>query len=688
MANETRQTEGAYFEGRWNSDVFGSIELREEAGQVRGRYTGGGGGTLTGQAIGTRLDFRWRDDSGAEGEGFLRAVSHGRTLAGLRHSDAEKELKQSLVMTRVVSTAATPPADASADMMQFKYKGYDLALQGRCEEAIVRLERALELYRQAGRDEGTSHLMRDNYKIDEAGIITRLLHCYYALGDGAWQGEYFYEKLLTRLLDAVEIRSALLRVEYLEAVNRAAPDTASQLSNYIELWRKRLLGDAARIEALEKSQDFFRKLVQFFAAHGNAEEALAASELARARAFADLLARRGEDFAQAETAPSETEGARRGPATAPPFCLEPVLRLAAQQRATLVEYFVNERQLYIWVVQPSGSLSMRAVELAQLGRPLAEVVAETRRALGACSRDAKWLEQPAPGAASLEGLRLLHQLLIEPVADLLPTEAALPVVFVPHGPLFMVPFAALLSESEYFLIEDHTPVTAPSLHVWMRLQGRARHVDVKGDDALVVGNPKMPTLRRGPDTPPEPLEDLPHALEEAKEVAKILGTAAVTGEAATKVALLHSMASRRIIHLATHGLLDDFGDDGVPGAIALAPSTDDDGLLTPSEIVRLKLAAELIVLSACNTGRGRITGDGVVGLTRAFIVAGAAGTVVSLWAVGDDSTRHLMTEFYERRRHVRGQAAALREAMLALLKRKGYEDPIHWAAFTFSGDTS
>jgi CHAT domain-containing protein len=82
------------------------------------------------------------------------------------------------------------------------------------------------------------------------------------------------------------------------------------------------------------------------------------------------------------------------------------------------------------------------------------------------------------------------------------------------------------------------------------------------------------------------------------------------------------MQKAKIIHLATHGLLDDFKGQGVPGAIALAPSGNDKGLLTSSEIFDLKLNAELVVLSACDTGRGTITGDGVIGLSRSLITAG------------------------------------------------------------------
>ncbi|MBH8562816.1 CHAT domain-containing protein [Nostoc sp. CENA67] len=104
------------------------------------------------------------------------------------------------------------------------------------------------------------------------------------------------------------------------------------------------------------------------------------------------------------------------------------------------------------------------------------------------------------------------------------------------------------------------------------------------------------------------------------------------------------MTKVRIIHLVTHGLLDDFGF-GVPGAIALAPDPtpkteqqDSNGFLTAGEIFDMKLNAELVVLSACETGQGKITGDGVIGLSRSLIAAGVPSVVVSLWSVDDKST--------------------------------------------------
>ncbi|MEM6427580.1 MAG: CHAT domain-containing protein, partial [Cyanobacteria bacterium P01_D01_bin.128] len=139
-----------------------------------------------------------------------------------------------------------------------------------------------------------------------------------------------------------------------------------------------------------------------------------------------------------------------------------------------------------------------------------------------------------------------------------------------------------------------------------------------------------------------------------------------------------------------HGLLE-YGDPQAlavrdfPGAIALAPGNGEDGLLTASEILDMDLQASLAVLSACDTGRGRITGDGVVGLSRSLITAGVLSVVVSLWAVPDSPTADLMSEFYRQLDQGQPKAQALRQAMLTTMET--HRDPRDWAAFTLIGES-
>ena len=204
--------------------------------------------------------------------------------------------------------------------------------------------------------------------------------------------------------------------------------------------------------------------------------------------------------------------------------------------------------------------------------------------------------------------------------------------------------------------------------------------------ALVVGNPTMP-LYQDPQDPQRAIQ-LPSLLgaeTEARAIAPLLHTTALTGAQGTKAAIKKQMLTAGTIHLATHGILDN--QSGLSSAIALAPDRSgipNDGLLTAEEILDMKLRANLVVLSACNTGRGRITGDGVIGLSRALITAGVPSVVVSLWSVPDAPTAALMTEFYQQLGRSSNKAQALRQAMLTTMAT--HPNPIDWAAFTLIGE--
>ena len=188
---------------------------------------------------------------------------------------------------------------------------------------------------------------------------------------------------------------------------------------------------------------------------------------------------------------------------------------------------------------------------------------------------------------------------------------------------------------------------------------------------------------------PAPLPGLPGAEREARAIAALFNTDALTGDEATETLIKQRLPSARLIHLATHGLLEygqleATGRLEVPGAMVLAADAREDGLLTAEEIFQLSLDADLVVLSACDTGLGNITGDGVIGLSRSLMTAGAPSVIVSLWAVPDAPTAALMTTFYQQLQQGQSKAQALQQAMLTTLK--DYPDPSDWSAFTLMGE--
>jgi len=146
----------------------------------------------------------------------------------------------------------------------------------------------------------------------------------------------------------------------------------------------------------------------------------------------------------------------------------------------------------------------------------------------------------------------------------------------------------------------------------------------------------------------------------------------------------------RVVHVATHGLLDAERPQFTGVVLSLVGNKDNDGFLRTDEIFNLRLGAPLVMLSACETGLGKEKrGEGVIGLTRAFMYAGAPTVGVSLWSVADKSTAELMADFYRR---LLGPASsssaslAMRAAQLGLISGKKYSAPFYWAPFVIVGD--
>jgi CHAT domain-containing protein/tetratricopeptide (TPR) repeat protein len=430
------------------------------------------------------------------------------------------------------------------------------------------------------------------------------------------------------------------------------------------------LSDANKVFIFERQAQVYRQLQQVLVIQDKFEEALEISERGRARAFVDLLASR-----QASAVDQNIES----------LTLEKIKEIAKTQNATLVEYsIVSPDRLLIWVIQPAGKIEFRWVNLTPLQTQnfsLETLVEGSRSSIGIQGRGLGLKPRDPQASRTLDQFQILYQILIAPIAELLPKNPQDRVIFIPHQSLFLVPFPALKNAQGQYLIDNHTILTAPSIQV-LDFTHRQRQ-QISGKDFLVVGNPTMPKVAPEPGKPPEPLPSLPGAEIEAKTIAQLLNTQALTGSQATKAAILPKLTNAKLVHLATHGLLDDFGSD-VPGAIALAPSGIDNGLLTASEILQLKLNAELVVLSACDTGRGRLTGDGVIGLSRSLISAGVPSVLVSLWSVPDTPTASLMSEFYRQLSQTPDKAQALRNAMIKT--KQQHPNPVNWAAFTLIGE--
>ncbi|MDB9495654.1 CHAT domain-containing protein [Spirulina major CS-329] len=421
------------------------------------------------------------------------------------------------------------------------------------------------------------------------------------------------------------------------------------------------------------STDGYRTLQQVLVAQGQPEAALVAAEAGRARALLQLLINRQAHTNQYIDVQTLT--------------LAQIKAIARREKTTLVQYsvvydapftyriaFADQNPevvtstILIWVITPDGEIHHRTVPLDQ---SLSLLVERARNRIISSDR----ANRAGPP------LQDLHRLLIDPIAPLLPTDPAARVTFIPQDMLFFVPFPALQDANGVELIDRHTILTAPSIQV-LDVARRMKERLPPRDQALVVGNPTMPPFPGGTGTTRNALAPLPGAEAEAKAIATLFQTEPLIGDQATEAEAIAGMQNARIIHLATHGLLD--ADLRYGSSLALAPTRDTDGFLTLREINQLNLKADLAVLSACDTGRGWIgLGDGVIGLSRSFIGAGAASVMVSLWAIPDQPTATLMTEFYNNLNAGQDGAKALREAMLTTRDR--YPSPSAWAAFTLTG---
>jgi CHAT domain-containing protein/tetratricopeptide (TPR) repeat protein len=459
---------------------------------------------------------------------------------------------------------------------------------------------------------------------------------------------------------------ALTTLGQTQLLNGQAAAASQSFSQAANLWEglRPGLSDSNKVSLFELQTQTYSLWQQSLVAQNQSDAALEVSERGRARAFVELFATKLR---------SSTPEIPK---------LAEIRAIAQQHRATLVQYAqASDRELYIWVIKPDGTIRFYKTDLGN--QSLETRIQATRDGLNVRGRAsiaiAKTQGPTSPSPTGENNLRSLHQLLIDPIAADLPSNPEDQVIFLPQGPLLFVPFAALEDAGGKALIDRHTLSVAPAIQS-LALTDRAQQKTAQGSGpALIVGNPTMANFAN------LVLPPLPGAEKEAKAIAPLFSTQALVGGAATKAVVLQKMAQARLIHLATHGLLDTVRGE-VPGALALAPdNAQDDGLLSAGEIAQLQLRADLVVLSACSTGQGDLTGDGVIGLSRSLFLAGVPSVVVSLWDVSDDSTALLMTEFYKHLAQKKlSKAQALRQAMLTT--RQKYPDPKLWAAFNLIGE--
>lgn len=369
--------------------------------------------------------------------------------------------------------------------------------------------------------------------------------------------------------------------------------------------------------------------------------------------------------------------------------------LIGDSRTALLEFLVAEDATYLFVLfrpdtdEPSPAIRTVAYRLELPRDRLAGLVDRFRRQLETRDLD---FQQAA---------RELHDAVLGPAQAVLRSMTNL--IIVPDGALWELPFQALRPGWGGYLIEHASVSYAPSIGVLRELRERhSRRTRTDPPRLLALGDPAHQASDRGPRSSASPaFAPLPDAARQIRALSRLYGadrSVALLGPAASERALRTASADATVLHLATHGLLDNASPmysflllSGDPAGDAEA-----DGRLEAWEIVDLELPFEVVVVAACETALGRVApGEGLIGLSWAFFLAGSPRTVASLWKVDAASTSDLMVAFHRRfreglTRDVQrpGAAASLREGALSLLRSERYRHPFHWAGFIVVGDGS
>ena len=367
------------------------------------------------------------------------------------------------------------------------------------------------------------------------------------------------------------------------------------------------------------------------------------------------------------------------PAAQPPqFEMQEVQRELPGDQAVL-EYVLGDVASYCLVLERSSARIVKITSGDRIERLADAYIAEIRA-----------------GELPKQNARLLYAALVQPL-DL--NRAITSLVVVPDGVLHLLPFSALTDRSGTPLVAKYTIWYSPSAGTALALKRRQHPPAPKlflgfggvqyGEETLARAEwPKERSAYY--DTEPSKLPDLPGSAEEIESASATLGTRRCLlrlGTEGTETAFKASGVDEfRIIHLAVHGIANAKNPDRA--ALVFRPSPPaDDGFLEPREILQLRLNADLVVLSACETAVGHLQGEeGITNLARAFLDAGARSVVSTLWAIDDSYSLFLMKNFYRYVREGETTASALRRSQLDLLRKFGLEtSPSAWAAFTVLG---
>ena len=295
----------------------------------------------------------------------------------------------------------------------------------------------------------------------------------------------------------------------------------------------------------------------------------------------------------------------------------------------------------------------------------------------------KHAANPLVSVDNQEILRKICQLMIDPVNDLIAGEK---LIIVPDQSLFFAPFSSLIDERGCYLSHSYSIQITPSLHSLRAIMEKP--TDSNLGIALFVGNPAVGNVSlHGMAFP-----DLPSAAQEVQSLSKLFQARPLLGRDAQKQVVLKLLDKASIIHIAAHG-------EPNSGEIILAPCrsqrqsisphpTQESFLLTQEDIINISVKARLVVLCCCHTGQGKVTSEGVIGITRSFLAAGARSVLATLWPINDTATKEFMEKLYEYLCQEIRVCEALRRTknIFQNHEKQHYQSVKIWAPFTIYGE--
>jgi CHAT domain-containing protein len=418
--------------------------------------------------------------------------------------------------------------------------------------------------------------------------------------------------------------------------------------NAIEQARQSINHDELRLSFLSSGIEVYGEYIDFLIRRDRPADALKQAELSRARTLAEGLSANGQ-------------AARHAAASRPSLSVTPQ-QLAQRLRATLLFYWLGQEQSYLWVITPAKTTYFHLPKAGDI-----EPVVKSYRKAILGMRDAQ-------DAGSADGEKLFA-MLVEPAKKLVPKGSR--VILLPAESLYGLNLETLVvpDPQPHFWIEDVTLTTANSLTL---LASSANHPTTREKNLLLVGNTQQPN----PDFPP--LAQAPAEMRSIEHYFPEPARKVLEGKQATTAAYLSSSPERfAYLHFVTHGTASRTRP--LESAVILSPDGDSYKLYA-REIIQHRLKASLVTISACNgSGTRAYSGEGLVGLSWAFLRAGAHNVIGALWEVSDASTPQLMDVLYGELSLGKDPATALRDAKLSLLHSSDansvFKKPFYWAPF-------